>query len=236
MDKLVVILWIVCAISVSFETIDFPTIDIFYPPINKSIFYFIQIAKCQDDTFDCDQAPPINVDPSICCRISRPFDRLNFPDCFVDVDETSTARNEILNRDDRERDDRNLSDTDDDIIRRTRVNVNERNSKSNDNNQRSDNRGSNRESDRETDRGTDRGSGSNEGDRRDNRPNEKPHWGFGNEHRHGGGWHHGGHGDHHSFGSGGRYRHKRQLDRVVVRTSVRAQVTLRSGVGNGNVK
>lgn len=112
--------------------------------------------------------------------------------------------------------------------------MNERNSKSNDNqrSQRvpSDNRGS--------DRGTDRGSGSNEDDRRDtdNRSKDKPHWGFGNEHRHGGGWHHGGHSDHHSFGSGGRYRHKRQLDRVVVRTSVRAQVTLRSGVGNGNVK
>lgn len=164
------------------------------------------------------------MDPSICCRISKPFDRLNFPDCFDDVDVTSTARNEILNRNDA--DDRNARGADDDIIR-TRNTGDERNRKSND--------------DRRSENGN-RGSDSGEEDRRDSRPNGKPHWGFKDGHHHGGGWHyyghggHGAHGDYHSFGSGGRYRHKRQLDRVVVRTSVRAQVTVGSGVGNGNVQ
>lgn len=160
------------------------------------------------------------MDPSVCCQISKPFDRLNFPDCFDDVDETSTARNEITNRDDR-----GVRDT---IVTTTqpRFNVGERNLNSNDN----------RRSERvpTTDN---RDSDSGEEDRRDNRPNGKPRWGFNDSHRHGGGWpwHHGGHGDYHSFGAGGRYRHKRQLDQVVVRTSVRAQITLQSGVGNGNV-
>lgn len=176
---------------------------------------------------DCDQPPPPNVDPGICCRISKPFDRLNFPDCFADVDETSTARNEIANRDDRndrdDREDRNARGTDDDSIRsRNNGNDRDRLGNSDDNNRRSQ-RTDNRDSD------------SGEDERRGNRPNGKPRWGSGDWHRHGGGWHHGGHGDYHSFGAGGRYRHKRQLDRVVVRTSVRAQVTLGAGVGNGNV-
>lgn len=182
-----------------------------------------QVVRCQDDTLDCDQAPPSNVDPTTCCRISKPFDRLNFPDCFGDVDQTSTARNDIFNRDD----DRDVRNTGDGNIR-NRNNLDQRNSNSNNNDRRNERIPS-----------EDRDSDQSEEDQRDNRRNSKPHWGFTNGHRHGGGWWHhagyGGHGDYRSFGSGGRYRHKRQLDRVVVRTSVRALVTLGSGVGNGNV-
>lgn len=34
--------------------------------------------------YDCDQAPPITVEPLTCCKISKPFDRKNFPECFID--------------------------------------------------------------------------------------------------------------------------------------------------------
>lgn len=218
MDKFVAILWIFCAISVSFGISKYW----FFNDLSK-FFSFAQLGRCQDGTLDCDQPPPTNVDPGTCCRISKPFDRLNFPDCFTDVDQTSTARNEITNRDDRD-----VRDTDDDNIQ-TRFNTNGRNSNS-DGNRRSERVPTT--DNRDADSGD---SESRRDNRRDNRPNGKPHWGFSDWHHRGGGWHHGSHGDYHSFGAGGRYRHKRQLDRVVVRTSVRAQVTLQSGVGNGNV-
>lgn len=51
-------------------------------------FLFLQFSICfkvvYSQDYDCDQSPPISVEPLTCCKISKPFDRTNFPECFVD--------------------------------------------------------------------------------------------------------------------------------------------------------
>lgn len=36
-----------------------------------------------DDDYDCNVAPPLSVEPFTCCKVSKPFDRTNFPECFA---------------------------------------------------------------------------------------------------------------------------------------------------------
>lgn len=36
-----------------------------------------------DDDYDCDVPPPLSVEPFTCCKVSKPFDRINFPECFA---------------------------------------------------------------------------------------------------------------------------------------------------------
>lgn len=45
------------------------------------------------DDYDCEVPPPLGVEPLTCCRVSKPFDSVNFPECFADppiVTSTST--------------------------------------------------------------------------------------------------------------------------------------------------
>lgn len=42
------------------------------------------MSHSQSDDYDCDIPPPLGVEPLSCCRISKPFDRKNFPECFID--------------------------------------------------------------------------------------------------------------------------------------------------------
>lgn len=35
------------------------------------------------DDYDCDVPPPLSVDPFTCCKVSKPFDHINFPECFA---------------------------------------------------------------------------------------------------------------------------------------------------------
>lgn len=36
-----------------------------------------------DNDYDCDVPPPLNVEPFTCCKVSKPFDHTNFPECFA---------------------------------------------------------------------------------------------------------------------------------------------------------
>lgn len=44
----------------------------------------MQVAKTQNSYYDCDFTPAADVEPLTCCKISKPFDKKNFPDCFPD--------------------------------------------------------------------------------------------------------------------------------------------------------
>lgn len=35
------------------------------------------------DDYDCEVPPPLGVEPLTCCQVSKPFDRINFPECFA---------------------------------------------------------------------------------------------------------------------------------------------------------
>lgn len=35
------------------------------------------------DDYDCDVPPPLSVEPFTCCKVSKPFDHINFPECFA---------------------------------------------------------------------------------------------------------------------------------------------------------
>lgn len=43
------------------------------------------------DDFECEIAPPLSVEPMTCCRVSKPFDRTNFPECFPNLPVTTTT-------------------------------------------------------------------------------------------------------------------------------------------------
>lgn len=38
----------------------------------------------QNSYYDCDFAPAAGTEPLTCCKLSKPFDKKNFPDCFPD--------------------------------------------------------------------------------------------------------------------------------------------------------
>lgn len=46
--------------------------------------FFNQVTHSISDDNDCDIPPPLGVEPLTCCRISKPFDRKNFPECFIE--------------------------------------------------------------------------------------------------------------------------------------------------------
>lgn len=50
-----------------------------------------QTTYSQLDDFECEIAPPLNVEPFSCCRVSKPFDRANFPECFPNLPVVTTV-------------------------------------------------------------------------------------------------------------------------------------------------
>lgn len=168
----------------------------------------------QNDYYECDVAPANGVEPLTCCKISKPFDKKNFPDCFADppilltlptVTPLSTTTNTIP--------------TDDDEFQFNNNNNNRFSGNRRGNNNRNNNRQSNQEDQfNNRDGGREDNVQRDEGAEQDSGSSEKKHKHYG-----GGHWfgkHHWGHFHHGDYHHGFHHRHRRQAIFQIQRNNV----------------